>query len=890
MSDFALRLRSQDTSFEKHWPVETTNLAIDHKLSDATTLTATVSTLVFSNLTFPFIASVEWTDGMLWGDMPGGSFLFNEIDDDAVDPSQARSLTGVQIVPWLLQNLVVMPTTTTTSTDKTTNGQRLIIGSPGHIVGMLIAEGHTRGWGPNLVNSESSGAVDANGVAWQSTDVHLTMNVGDTVWSVLTNLVSQGVIEFNVVGQTINFLNPGTGKNLTAGNPHVSLVGDSSTTPVQQSWTNIATKVYGQMDKQTGTTFSTVPSAYTALGTLETWVSLSGITTQADADLILTPAATAAATPQRSVSITENGAGATYLPWRDFNIGDTVAFIADQGWESDRVTEITVNYDGTGVTIQTTFGKAFLTATEKAAGVVAQILGGQKLGGTGAFVAPRATAPVPTTAPTPVASPVSVWAPVAGTATAAIPVTWGDVTTDTNGQSVDVATYEVWTQDASDPNAVYTLTATSSTPSVTLTSLPVGGTFNVGIVTVTDLGGRSDMSAPITVTVPSPPGPPQPPSTPTLTSALGIVSAAWDGKMADGTFAPAQIASVHAELSTSQTGTFATVGQPLGHAGTAQITGQSIGGTVWVQFVAVDNLGQSSAPSTAVSVTVVGVTGPDLEANSVTANNIEAGALDGFVITGAVIQSNADATTGVKMTDSGLVGYDANNAAAFSLEDGELSLYGVTLGTFPGYNASNPGEPNGTGLEINSTTGGFYDIGANNGLANMNTTVQHVFGGEVLFTSDVYGADGSHVLPTGSVPIGAWSASATTNATTGTDLHQALNTVVFPAQGGFGALSSGLVTIPRNGWYLYSMEILWAASAAALSSQYFAGVSTSGNSFAVGQFAAQLGPSTGSWRQSASFLVYHTAGTTVGPIARQSTGSTITSQCSSFRIAYQGGV
>lgn len=74
------------------------------------------------------------------------------------------------------------------------------------------------------------------------------------------------------------------------------------------------------------------------------------------------------------------------------------------------------------------------------------------------------------------------------------------------------------------------------------------------------------------------------------------------------------------------------------------------------------------------------ITANELAADAVTANAIEATAIDGMTITGATLQTDAAANTGVKISADGILAYDAGSVESFNLDAATGNL--TATGTF----------------------------------------------------------------------------------------------------------------------------------------------------------------------------------------------------------------
>lgn len=100
------------------------------------------------------------------------------------------------------------------------------------------------------------------------------------------------------------------------------------------------------------------------------------------------------------------------------------------------------------------------------------------------------------------------------------------------------------------------------------------------------------------------------PTAPSLSTGVGNVSVRWTGNLASGA-APAHLSYVYAEESANGTSGWTRVGQPLNRAGDI-LTRPPVGSQRWYRFIAVDTSNRPSAASASASITVAGVTIPDL--------------------------------------------------------------------------------------------------------------------------------------------------------------------------------------------------------------------------------------------------------------------------------------
>lgn len=168
--------------------------------------------------------------------------------------------------------------------------------------------------------------------------------------------------------------------------------------------------------------------------------------------------------------------------------------------------------------------------------------------------------------------------------------------------------------------------------------LDSGYSYEIWAQAVPGLGYPSVNSASVTIPVGYPKDPMPKPSTPRLSSRLGTVKVEWDGLDALGNPMPARLKEVQVQMKYgSGANDWANVGE-IFIGGSAVIVTQKLVGGTWVnlavgdstqfRFIARDTAGNASEPpSDTATITVVGVTGPDIAANAITANHIQAGAI-----------------------------------------------------------------------------------------------------------------------------------------------------------------------------------------------------------------------------------------------------------------------
>lgn len=214
-----------------------------------------------------------------------------------------------------------------------------------------------------------------------------------------------------------------------------------------------------------------------------------------------------------------------------------------------------------------------------------------------------------------------------GSATATVRLTWDAVTQDTDGGLVQVVAYEVLVQDGQ----AWTPLLETTAREVTIT-VPPGKARGIRVRARTALGVWGDPSATTTVTGAAPAQVTTALAAPTLTTGLGLVVVASDGKLASGAALPSSFQMLYAETAPASTGPWTRVGVPARGAGQVATVRGTVGATMFARLVWVDTLGRTSAASASASIKVASVTSGELDEQ----------------ISGAITKAQGDATTALE--------------------------------------------------------------------------------------------------------------------------------------------------------------------------------------------------------------------------------------------------
>lgn len=266
-----------------------------------------------------------------------------------------------------------------------------------------------------------------------------------------------------------------------------------------------------------------------------------------------------------------------------------------------------------------------------------------------------------------------------GNLTATVAASWTAPTTNTDGSVVtDLSHYLVqYRPQFRAPLWFSTVTASTS---IDLPGLAAGLVYDVEVAAVDLAGHVSGFTAVSSITAAPDSTAPNPPSDPVVSSYLGQLRIAWDGKDNTGAAMPADFAIV--EVHVSATSGFTPVRGPgsttlvdqLSTAGVSYATAP-YGSSRFVKLVAVDNSQNASSPSGQVTGSTTQVADGDIAALSV--GKLTAGTMSADVVVGGRF---ATALTGgrVEMNSLGFQKFDTDGVTKLvSITGTEALLTGI---------------------------------------------------------------------------------------------------------------------------------------------------------------------------------------------------------------------
>lgn len=267
---------------------------------------------------------------------------------------------------------------------------------------------------------------------------------------------------------------------------------------------------------------------------------------------------------------------------------------------------------------------------------------------------------------------------------------WAAVTQDTDSNPVTIAYYEV----EGDPGTGEWANVLRYTGTEYHIPVERGSSWSFRVRAISIEGGMSDWSSVVgPVVADAALTTLNPPSVPDVSSSKGLLYVAWDGL--DDTGNPylesSGIRYAYVEISAEDTVTPATPdgvwvrgGTAFpGRSGTSIVSGLTSGVNYFARVVVADGVGGTVPGAESAMVPLLGVQGSDIDPNTINGSNLDPNFADGATITGAVVQTDEAADTGLKLTSGGLVAYDSANNPTFILDAASGSVWFGT-GTISG--------------------------------------------------------------------------------------------------------------------------------------------------------------------------------------------------------------
>ncbi|GGO63223.1 fibronectin type III domain-containing protein [Nonomuraea cavernae] len=630
---------------------------VGHPLNDVSSLRVDYTSYATGEdlLAQPCEIAVEYAAGGDWVEPDGGRFLRIKRGSDVTDQAGKRSYTCPGYA-WAFKKAVLYPTT------GMVDGKRQFNAVPvGAVLRTLIDEAKGRGALAGMTAGFSS-SIDSSGQAWAAT-LTLALEPGVDLLTLLLNLSDQGVIDWRMRGRELQVFNEGSvmAVDRSSGPALVDLrLGrDVDQAPDDATLEDVSTAIL--IAGENGFTQEvTNPSAAAPWGRWETYQQQGGVSDSGTATALGQAALGRAAGERVQITRAVTFGAARWLPWVDYAPGDQVRAPGDQGvMQGLRVRQITLSRSGDGrlsgnLVLNDRFLEDDIKLARRSAGILA---GGVSSGGSGATPAPDSSGRVPAAPPGLIVEPVA-YLDAAGYAQGLAVVTWGPVIVDVNGVALDIDGYEVYARPNAEGELWYLVAQTASGDvSADVSPLLVNEEYAFKVRGVGNDGTKGVFCDPVAVVVPDDATPPPVPSAPTLTTRLGVIHVAWDGRGAGGATMPVDFERVRVWMQDPLAPGAAEVGY-LTAAGVVVIPDQPYGQAREVWLTAIDRSGNESAATPSGVIATVPLVDTDLIGEvidgaehiitgsipaeaKIVAGSITAGLIQALAIQAGHIQANA---------------------------------------------------------------------------------------------------------------------------------------------------------------------------------------------------------------------------------------------------------
>jgi hypothetical protein len=620
---------------------------------------------------------VSYDNGLNWTEPNNARYLRLRRKGDQVDKPKVVTYEGPGYV-WLLDKAKVLP-----EGKLNADGTRAFLSAnPGTILRTLLLEAQARGELPGMDVSTFNEDHDSNGTAWAKV-ITLYYEPGVSYLTILLNLHDQGLLDFTMAGRSLGVYNADT---VMAGDSGARLLKgrDLTEAPYTATGEGIASHVFLAGDK--GLTFErTNATAPQPWGRWTEFISQGGVS-DTGTMTVLTDAALDLASAERE----ENTYGLTfdaakYLPFRDYGLGKDVTVVTDEGQESLRLRQITLERDTEGrVKGNVVLNDRFLENEVRQNRRVKGITGGATTdGGSGAQPAPAKTDKLAPKAPTGLAFASSAYLDDAGKVWALVTLNWAAPTQNTDGTALtDLTGYEVYYRMDGDTTWVLATLTDAGVATANISALRPNTNYQFAVKAYDDAGNRSAFSATGAVVTANDAIAPGKPSTPVVTPYLGQLLIEWDGLLATGAVTPIDLARAEIHLTTTNVapvaGDVATLVDTITSraGGSTVATGLTYGATYYAWIILVDRAGNVSPVSTS-ATGVPPKAGPG-DVSSITANQITAGAISAAITVSGRI---ATALTGarVEINSGGIKSYNASGVLTVDIPVSGTPVFSGTL-------------------------------------------------------------------------------------------------------------------------------------------------------------------------------------------------------------------
>lgn len=552
--------------------------------------------------------AVEVSDGGRWIEPYNGRFVIASRSRNALDVSDTVSLTGVSY-GWLLKKALNLDTSRLETSGDEKGTRKFANANAGTIMRTFMDENWNRG-GVKVDCSRFTSGADSAGKQWGYMLPSIYYDLGISIQDVLDSLVNNGLCDWRTDARQLLLWNADSVavcRDLSK-SCVVTLAQDVSEAPDDESIDGLASSILVRGDNINFRQDN--PNAPKPWGGWELYSSQQGVNKKETAEHLIKPTLANAARVRGQYTRSVNVVEASCLPLIDYTIGDWITAPTVANREKVRVQQVTLQLDSTGFKASLILNDKNYDSSVRLTKRMNGITGGAHLGGaSGAIPAPEKDHRVPK-APQNLSANSDAYINVNGYARGMVTARWDDVTLATDGTAMDITSYAVEYR-VNKTGYEWHSAGTTTEHTLSWSNLDCGVQILIRVRAVPSYSDQmGEWSSVFALTVAKDTTPPPVPSKPILSSELGVVSVAWDGKTADGGSIPIDWdRNILGERLAD--GVFKEIAAVATGIGDYVITGLTAGSSHTYAFRAVDHAGNRSDWSAVASVTVASAVSPE---------------------------------------------------------------------------------------------------------------------------------------------------------------------------------------------------------------------------------------------------------------------------------------
>ena len=552
--------------------------------------------------------AVEVSDGGRWIEPYNGRFVIASRSRNALDVSDTVSLTGVSY-GWLLKKALNLDTSRLETSGDEKGTRKFANANAGTIMRTFMDENWNRG-GVKVDCSRFTSGADSAGKQWGYMLPSIYYDLGISIQDVLDSLVNNGLCDWRTNARQLLLWNADSVavcRDLSK-SCVVTLAQDVSEAPDDESIDGLASSILVRGDNINFRQDN--PNAPKPWGGWELYSSQQGVNKKETAEHLIKPTLANAARVRGQYTRSVNVVEASCLPLIDYTIGDWITAPTVANREKVRVQQVTLQYDSQGFKASLILNDKNYDSSVRLTKRMNGITGGAHLGGaSGAIPAPEKDHRVPK-APQNLSANSDAYINVNGYARGMVTARWDDVTLATDGTAIDITSYAVEYR-VNKTGYEWHSAGTTTEHTLSWSNLDCGVQILIRVRAVPSYSDQmGEWSSVFALTVAKDTTPPPVPSKPILSSELGVVSVAWDGKTADGGSMPIDWdRNILGERLAD--GGFKEIAAVSTGIGDYVITGLTAGTSHTYAFRAVDHAGNKSDWSAIATVTVASAVSPD---------------------------------------------------------------------------------------------------------------------------------------------------------------------------------------------------------------------------------------------------------------------------------------